>query len=84
MVDRGDYILVDVNELTAALPALMLAVEREARSIRISHNGKIVAEMRPASEPVDPLQLHPEIVGVQVSADAFAPATKEEWPEECR
>lgn len=85
MTDRGEYIAIEVAEVTRDLPTLLDAVERGGRIIHILRNGETVAELRPpASVPPDPLARHPEIADVVIAPDAFAPADEQDWPSECR
>jgi antitoxin (DNA-binding transcriptional repressor) of toxin-antitoxin stability system len=83
MTDLGEYILVDSREAQNELPALLQAVI-SGRRVRISQDGKTVAEIQPPSTARNRLQMHPDLAGVKFNEDPVTPLSDDDWPEDLR
>lgn len=75
-------IRVNTHEAKTKLSALLAAVEERGEWIRICRNGKPVADLRPVARASDPLQIDPELKGVEFREDPMLPIPPEDWPQE--
>jgi antitoxin (DNA-binding transcriptional repressor) of toxin-antitoxin stability system len=72
-------IVVDTQEATGQLSSLLRAVE-QGEWVRFCREGRPVADLRPVSEAKDPLQQHPELMGVRFHEDPMLPLSEDGWP----
>jgi hypothetical protein len=84
MTRAGNLITVDSDEAEGLIGQLLREVENDGQLVRIVRNGRVVAELRRARRTIDPLQQHPELMGVKFNADPTAPLDEEDWPAELR
>ncbi|MDB5332596.1 MAG: hypothetical protein JWP03_3747 [Phycisphaerales bacterium] len=93
MIHTGEYILVDSDEAQRELPVLLQAV-MSGRRVRITQDGKIIAELLPASLNDEvrlenqrrarvPLGSNP-LLKATFNGDPVQLTTAEDWPEELR
>jgi antitoxin (DNA-binding transcriptional repressor) of toxin-antitoxin stability system len=73
-------IKVNTHEAKTRLSALLAMVEERGVWVRICRNGKPVADLRPVARGIDPLQQHPELMGIQFNEDPILPLAEEDWP----
>jgi antitoxin (DNA-binding transcriptional repressor) of toxin-antitoxin stability system len=76
-------IVLDVHELDRSFADLLVAVESRGEWVRITREGRPVADLRPIARAVDHLHQHPELMGVQFNQDPMLPLDEDEWPEPC-
>jgi prevent-host-death family protein len=77
-------IIVNTQEAESRLAELLAAVEERGERVRISRNGKPIAELVPVHKARDPLEPRPELSGIVMLEDPSLPLTGDEWPEEFR
>jgi antitoxin (DNA-binding transcriptional repressor) of toxin-antitoxin stability system len=80
-------ITVNMHAAKSRLSELVKAVEERGETVTICRAGKPVAQLKAAVPPaVDRLAPHADLKPLWVSPrfDPAAPASEQEWPEECR
>jgi len=77
-----EVIAVEV-ESSGQLSNLLKAVEEGGSIVRITRNGKTVAELTPASDET-PLPIYPDLAGVVFNIDPTRPLDDEDWPQDAR
>ncbi len=75
---------VNTHEAKTKLSALLAAVEERGEWVRICRNGKPIADLRPVARVADPLQMSPQLSGVEFREDPALPLGEQDWPEEMR
>jgi len=75
---------VNTHEAKSRLSELLKEVETSGATVIICRNGKVIAELKPAREFPDPLQMHPSISKVKFYENPMAPLDESDWPESSR
>lgn len=76
-------VIVNTHEAKTRLSKLLALVEAGER-VRICRHGRPVADLVPASAPVDPLVQHAAIREVRIRYDPTEPLAEDEWPDDAR
>ena len=83
MVARS-VITVELTETTVQLAELLKTLEEKGSTVRLTRNGRAVAELIPMSDESQwPFPIYPELA-VTFNGDPAAPLDEEDWPTEFR
>lgn len=79
-------IKINTHKAKTELSKLLKEVEEQHANYLICRNGKVIAELIPASEQKtsDYLLQDPELKVISCSKDAFNVTTEEDWPKDLR
>ena len=72
---------VNVHEAKTHFSSLLMAIEKEGKSVLICRHGHPVADLIPHRRK-SRLVAHPVLSKIKVHYDPTAPLTPDEWPEE--